>query len=424
MVLALWMLGSTLSAQPAAVPDSNVFVHHTSSHDQPAYRWRGELTLGDAQLPWIFYWDGGDTAWTADGEVWVPLSVSSSGGQDYTMSWPYFSTYLELSKEGATLKGIFRDADRGPEYGILFHAERSQAQLFPGGSAVPTDVLPFLGRDWTVAFSDAQGQSPAAARFERGDDGGVLGTFLTPTGDYRYLQGAVLDSTLYLAAMDGSHLFLFSATVQPDGSLQGHFRSGATYRATWTAHRDPEGYKQDAENLTRLTDVQAPFGFCFPDLEGRNRCLDDPEWTGKVRIVQIMGSWCPNCLDETRFLLEQQARWGPDAFQVIALAFERGSTVEQWAKGPSRLTAALDIPWPILLAGPADKRAASQALPALDAVLAYPTTLFVDKQGKIKRIHTGFNGPATGQEFANFAESFDLTIRELSGLKPLEKGRP
>ncbi|MBI1194208.1 MAG: redoxin domain-containing protein [Bacteroidetes bacterium] len=423
-VLSLCLAHSFVAAQSVALPNTIANDQKEKVYEQPAYRWRAELALGDARLPWIFYWDGGDTAWTADGALWVPLSVKGSGDQEFTLSWPYFSTYVAFQKQGAILKGLFRDADRGANYGIPFTAERSQAALFPGSAALPSDVLPFLGRDWTVSFSDAQGQSPAAARFEYSSDGGVSGTFLTPTGDYRFLQGAVIKDTLHLAAMDGSHLFLFTASVQPDGSLSGQFRSGATYRATWTAYRDPEGYKADAEHQTWETDSQTPFRFCFPDLQGRIRCLDDPEWQGKVRIVQIMGTWCPNCLDETRFLLEQQARWGPEAFQVIALAFERGSTAEQWAKGPSRLTAALDIPWPILLAGPADKQAASKALPALNAVLAYPTTLFVDKQGKISRIHTGFNGPATGQEFANFAQTFDRTIRQLSGLETPQSGRP
>jgi thiol-disulfide isomerase/thioredoxin len=285
-------------------------------------------------------------------------------------------------------------------------------------------ILPFLGRDWTVNFRDEQAETTAAGRFERSPEGSVTGTFLTATGDYRFLQGHVVRDTLYLAAVDGSHLFLFKATLQADGSLQGTFLSGASYQASWTAKRDPDGYRQDPDHLTHLADPSVPFGFCFPDLNGKTRCLDDPEWAGQVRIVQIMGSWCPNCLDETRFLLEEQARWPSGTFQVISLAFERGHEPEQWAKGPARLATALDIPWPILLAGPADKQAASKALPGLEAVLAYPTTLFVDKEGKIARIHTGFNGPATGQEFANFAESFQKTIRELSGQEPGPKGRP
>jgi len=400
----------------------------------PAFRWRAEFSLSDARLPWIFYWDGGDTAWAQDGPEWVALSVEEASSGSFTFSWPWFTTYLTVEKAGATLSGHFRDASRpdgvgldgavAKAYQLAFYAERSQAPLFPAASPDPMTIMPFLGRDWTVRFRDEQGETAAAGRFERSPDGDVSGTFLTPTGDYRFLQGTVVSDTLHLAAVDGSHLFLFWATLQPDGSLQGEFRSGASYRATWTATRDPDGYRQDPDQLTRLTGKTAEFGFCFPDLSGTTRCLDDPEWAGQVRIVQLMGSWCPNCLDETRFLLEQQARWPSGTFQVIALAFERGSQQEQWAKGPSRLATALAIPWPILLAGPADKQAASRALPALEAVLAYPTTIFVDKQGKIARIHTGFNGPATGQEFANFAESFERTIRELSGQEPLPKGRP
>jgi hypothetical protein len=46
-------------------------------------------------------------------------------------------------------------------------------------------------------------------------------------------------------------------------------------------------------------------------------------------------------------------------------------------------------------------------------VLSYPTTVFVDKKGKVRKIHTGFNGPATGEKFTEFKTEFKAFVGEL-----------
>ena len=387
---------------------------------QQQVSWRGEIDLGDAWLPFFFSWNGGDTAWINDGETPVPLKVSAGQGDSLVFQWPLFQTSLKVVRTDRELSGYFSDDSRIPSYRLPFRAIAASGSLFDAAS-LPSEqtIQAFEGQDWVVTFSDESGSSTAEGRFTHTGEGRFQGTFLTPTGDYRFLEGQVVEDTLWLAGFDGSHVFLFSAQGMQDASLAGVFRSGSHYRATWTAQRIPRGqpgaYNVDAESLTTLRPGKSTLQFCLPDLEGVERCIDDPEWSGKVRVIQVMGTWCPNCLDETRFLLERQQLFGTQDLQIISLAFERGSDAQAWSRGASRMASDLVVSWPVLLAGPASKKVASEVLPELTAVLAFPTAIFVDRNGTVRRIHTGFSGPATGLDYTELASSFDQTIRDLIG---------
>ena len=49
----------------------------------------------------------------------------------------------------------------------------------------------------------------------------------------------------------------------------------------------------------------------------------------------------------------------------------------------------------------------------LNHVLSYPTTIFIDKKGVVRKIHTGFNGPATGEKYTEFKTEFEGFVGEL-----------
>jgi len=131
--------------------------------------------------------------------------------------------------------------------------------------------------------------------------------------------------------------------------------------------------------------------------------LEDERFKNKVVLVQIMGSWCPNCLDESKF------------YAVIALAFEYAKTKEKAFNSIKRLTNRIGLTYPVLLAqyGTSDKEEAQKKLPMLNHVLSYPTTIFIDKKGAVRKIHTGFNGPATGEKYEVFKKEFDAFVKGL-----------
>lgn len=242
----------------------------------------------------------------------------------------------------------------------------------------------------------------------------VKGTFRTTTGDYRYLEGVVDGDSLRLSTFDGAHAFLFTAKVT-DSTLNGAFYSGNHSKETFTAFRNENFELPDETSLTFLKEGHDKFEFSFPNEKGEIISLNDPEFSGKTTVVQIMGTWCPNCLDESKFFVNYLRENNDPNLKVIALAFEYARTKEDAFKGIQRLRDRVGVNYPILLAqfGTSDKRKANDKLPMLNHVLSYPTTIFIDKKGEVRKIHTGFNGPATGDKYTEFIEEFDKFIKQL-----------
>jgi thiol-disulfide isomerase/thioredoxin len=267
---------------------------------------------------------------------------------------------------------------------------------------------------WEVEFDyDNEGAYPAKGIFTQEGDK-VTGTFRTNTGDYRYLEGVVDGSNLKLSTFDGAHVFLFTATAT-DSTLNGVFYSGNHSVENFKAKRNDAFELADASELTYLKEGYDKLEFSFPNENGKLVSLSDEIFQGKVVLVQIMGTWCPNCLDETKFYKEYLTNNPNPNLEVIALAFEYAKTKEKAFRGIERLKKRLGVEYPILLAqfGSSDKVLANQKLPMLNHVLSYPTTIYIDKKGSIHKIHTGFNGPATGEKHEEFKREFNETLEQL-----------
>ncbi|MEM9000850.1 MAG: TlpA disulfide reductase family protein [Bacteroidota bacterium] len=242
----------------------------------------------------------------------------------------------------------------------------------------------------------------------------VTGTFRTTTGDYRYLEGVVEGKRLKLSTFDGAHAFLFVANAT-DSTLLGKFYSGNHSTEHFRAKRNDAYELPDANILTFLREGYERFDFSFPEPKGQQVSLDDDEFQDKVVLVQIMGTWCPNCLDETKFYMDY-LRKNPDSnLKIVALAFEYAKTKEKAMEGIQRLKDRVGVTYPILLAqiGTSSKQRANEKLPMLNHVLSYPTTIYIDRKGEVRKIHTGFNGPATGPKYEEFKLDFDQTVKAL-----------
>jgi thiol-disulfide isomerase/thioredoxin len=267
---------------------------------------------------------------------------------------------------------------------------------------------------WEVNF-DFDGESPYPAKgiFTQEDEK-VIGTFRTNTGDYRYLEGVVDGSTLKLSTFDGAHVFLFEAEAT-DSTLSGVFYSGNHSIENFKAKRNEAFELADSNTLTYIKDGYDKFAFTFPDANGKIISLTDKEFKDKVVLVQIMGTWCPNCLDETKFYVEYLKNNPNPDLKVVALAFEYAKTKEKAFKGINRLKERIGVEYPILLSqfGSSDKTLANEKLPMLNHVLSYPTSIYIDKKGGIRKIHTGFNGPATLEKHEAFKKEFNETMASL-----------
>ncbi|MBK0382205.1 TlpA family protein disulfide reductase [Pedobacter sp. SD-b] len=243
----------------------------------------------------------------------------------------------------------------------------------------------------------------------------VTGTFLTSTGDYRYLEGMVEDNKLVLSTFDGSHAFLFTATINPDSTMtDGKFYSGFSSVDDFTAKRNEKAKLPDAYSLTFLKDSTKQIAFTFPNLEKKQISLSDARFKGKVVILQMLGSWCPNCMDETAFLSNFYDKYHSKGVEVLGLAYERTKDFEKSKVNLERLKKRFNVNYDILVTGfTNEKGEAAKSLPMLNSVMAFPTMIIIDKKGKVRKIHTGFSGPGTGNHYVEFVNEFDKLIDDL-----------
>ncbi len=242
----------------------------------------------------------------------------------------------------------------------------------------------------------------------------LTGTILSTTGDYRYFEGSVKGNEFYLSAFSGSGPSLIKGTVNGD-DLTAEFigvRGSQAIKGT----RNEKAALPDAYTLTTLKEG-ADFNFTFPDaFTGKQVSLKDSKYKGKAVIVTILGSWCPNCIDEALFLSPWYKANKARGVEIIGLAFERKNEPAYAKTRLEVLKKRFDIQYDILFAGLADKKFASAALPALSEVLSFPTTIYIDKSGKVRKIHTGYTGPATGKYYEEFVKEFNEDVNLL--LKP------
>ncbi|MEM9921240.1 MAG: TlpA disulfide reductase family protein [Bacteroidota bacterium] len=331
-------------------------------------------------------------------------------GQDsIRIEFPVFDAYIIANYESTLMDGYFVSKSRGPNYRIPFRAKQGQNHRFTKLRKEP--ALDLSGR-WECTF-DLETDQPykAVGEFEQKGNR-LLGTFRTETGDYRFLEGTVQDNKVYLSSFDGAHAFLFQAKILEDQRLIGSFRSGNHYTTTWEASRNSEFELADPDSLTYLREGFDKVAFSFQNPDGKTVTLDDPAYKNKIKIVQILGTWCPNCRDETQFLTNYLERNPSDDLAVVALAFERRKDRDQALDVIRTYKDKMGIPYEILLAGSSNKKEAAEALPMLNHILSYPTMIFIDRNDKVRRIHTGFNGPATSK-YLDFTVDFDRFVQSL-----------
>ncbi|MEM6722584.1 MAG: TlpA disulfide reductase family protein [Bacteroidota bacterium] len=334
-------------------------------------------------------------------------------GQDTVIiNFPHYQSRIEAIFEERVMEGRWIVETRN-NYSIHFLARHGQDYRF---STLRKPPAVDVSGAWEVTFNGdpKYKEEPYKAIGEFQQDGNALtGTFRTETGDYRFLEGNILANKLYLSVFDGSHAFLFEAAIREDESLIGAFWSGKHYKTTWEAKRNSDFELASPYELTYLNEGYDRVEFGFPNSKGQIIGPNDPNYQNKVRIIQILGTWCPNCADETAFLTNWLAENQPNDLEVIGLAFEKNRDSTKAWEAISRYKERFDIPYEILLVnGSSSKKEASDLLPMLNEVISYPTMIMIDKQDRVAKIHTGFSGPATSK-YEDFVESFEATISAL-----------
>jgi len=327
---------------------------------------------------------------------------------------PFFESQIRavLTKDG-NLSGVWLKHGADSYTSIPFNATYNVTARWATKKAPAANIS---GR-WSASFSDGKSISLRVGEFvQKGAH--VTGTFLDPTGDFRYLEGVVDGDSLKLSCFDGGHAYLFTAKIGSNGSISGgQYFAGAVNREDWTAKKDPNAKLPDEFSLTKWKKNAGPLQFSFRDLDGKTVTLRDPRFKNKIVIIQIMGSWCPNCMDETRFLSKFYDSYHGKGVEIVGLAYERSTDFTRSQNSLHSFQQRFQVKYPVLITGVTvgDPKRAEKTLPQLESIVGFPTTIFLDRKGVIAKIHTGFNGPGTGEHYAQEQKTFYRTVDGLLG---------
>lgn len=322
---------------------------------------------------------------------------------------PFFDSGFKLRYEDGKLTGNFHKY-YSDNYVLPITAVQGIGIRFSKASE-KTNIG--ISGKWQVEFVEKDSSAYPAVGIFTQNGGNIEGTFLTETGDYRYLEGNIVDNKLQLSCFDGNHLFLFEGNLIEDKIVDGEFWHGKNTYEKWSAQRNENAKLTNAYELTYLKEGYDKLSFSFPDLDSNMVSLDDVRFKDKVVLVQIFGTWCPNCVDETKFLSKWYDEHQGQDVEIIALAYESKSDFQYAKSRILNLKNRLDVKYPYLIAGTFDKIAAAQTLPMLNHILSFPTLIFINKKGEVHKIHTGFTGPGTGDSYLEFVEEFDIIMDEL-----------
>ena len=365
--------------------------------------WRGLIQTEGGDLPFLFRLERqagpnkerpSDRLFKArlqDGDTWVESSAEVRGDSLY-WNFPVYESVLvaAVSSLGDTLRGFWVKTKNDTSVMMPWMATRGGQYKFASRNAgLPAEV----GAQWKVDLGPG---TPALMPLtQKGPE--ISGTLRTSTGDYRYLSGIMDGDSLWMSGMDGGSAYLIRGHLAQDGSMQGQLYAARGPGRPWTAVRDSAATLPDPYGLSTLQNAQAPLAFEFKDIQTGQVVRPGPP--ARVTLVQLLGTWCPNCLDETEYLSAVYPEWSRQGVQIIGLGFERTYQPEKAIQNLQKLRARYQVPYPLVHAGQPDSASVRKAIPQLVRLKAFPTTLLLDAGGRIRYVHTGFDGPATGSAF-------------------------
>jgi thiol-disulfide isomerase/thioredoxin len=323
------------------------------------------------------------------------------------------STFRTKRNSDGSLRGIWIKGTSGEFQNWPFFAIPNEEERFEKnqGSAKYN-----LSGKWDVTLTKPNSTSrKAVAEFEQnGDD--LTGSVLTTTGDYRYLQGIVTGDSLKLSTFDGAHAYTFYAKIADDDKISGGvYLSGFNGKETWSAKKDNDVKEPVQEQPTKLRPGQSKLNFTFKDLNGNPVSINDDRFKNKVVVVQLMGSWCPNCLDETKFLSDFYNTYRSRGVEIVSLAYEYTTDWDRSVKSLSKFQKLFNVQYPMLITGvtSTDEKKTEKTLPQLTPIRSFPTSIFLDRKGNVKEVHSVFYGPGTKKYFEEYTKIFTAIVEGL-----------
>ena len=341
----------------------------------------------------------------ADEKIKVgPISLTNDS---VNFAMPVFESSFKTKRNAdGSFQGIWNKGTTGEFQNWPFYAYPNQIYRFiknQGGA-----VYNISGK-WDVTITRPNGTPrKALAEFEQSGDK-LTGSFLTPSGDYRFLEGIVTGDSLKLSTFDGSHAYTFYAKIASAEKITGGvYLAGYSGKETWSAVKDNNVKEPQQEQPTKLKPGESKLNFTFNDLEGKPVSINDDRFKNKVVVVQLMGSWCPNCMDETKFLSDFYNKYRSKGVEIVSLAYEYSTDIERSRKSLAKFQKLFNVQYPMLITGvtSTDEQKTEKTLPQLTTIQSFPTSIFLDRKGNVKEVHSVFYGPGTKQYFEEYKKIF------------------
>ena len=377
---------------------------------QPGW-WQSALKREDGKkIVFRFEWrtEKGKPAWYIhNASETIRVADITMTGDSMIVQMPVFESQFRLIHHQGELEGLW----------IKGGAVRTQVMAFTAGPVTTpyNKTKPVTGNisgRWSAIFTSGTTTDTAVAEFIQ-KNSHVSGTFLTNTGDYRYLEGNIAHDSLFLSCFDGGHAFSFTARIANNKKLAGGwFYSGAKFKQEWSAIKDAKAKVPEESSAMYLRPGEERLDFTFNGLDSKPVSINDERFKNKVVIVQIMGSWCPNCMDETAFLSEYYEKNRQRGVEVIALAYEYSTDIERSRKSLQKFQQRFNVQYPMLLTGVSvnDSLRTEKTLPQVTPIRFFPSSIIIDKKGRVRKFDTSFNGPGTGEHFFVYKKEFESTI--------------
>lgn len=369
-------------------------------------RWKGVLDLAGATLPFelkIQRIAGALAAELCNGPHCDTRADVRVRGDSVVLHIADYDATIAAVRRGDSLTGIYHNVGRAGPRSIPFRAARG---AWPERAGPPA----LLGT-WDAWWITDQRRSPRVLVFQNGSQG-LEGGVVSNTGDLGSFWGAMAGDSFAVARFDGVSVYVLAGRLSGD-TLRGVFHAGLRTQTPFVAVRSSGAPHLVAPTALTTADTVNPFRFAFPDLAGRVVTQDDPRFKGKVVLVDIFGSWCVTCHEATPHLLELYREYRGRGLEILGLGYE--VTGDSTRDNPQirRFRDKFSIPWPLLHAGASIVEETAASLPQLKGFTAYPTTIFLGRDGRIRQVYAGFRGASAGAQHQKQIEDYRRIIERL-----------
>lgn len=372
--------------------------------------WQGELAMNDRLfIPFQLKVENAGKKIYVVNDLEQILMIANTKKDSIYLHFPIqdAEVIFKLEQNGESARGYWINYNKKVQQKIPFTLTWNVLQRFP--QMHPTKPIESLfDGTWEVTFQPGtKEEEKAIGIFKAGKDTEIAGTFLTETGDYRFLAGNRSGQRFSMSTFNGSWAMMFEAVLQSD-TITGKFYSGVSYASDWIAVRNSEAKLRNEASLTYVVNNQDVNTSDMVELNGTAFSLKPND--GKVVVLQIMGTWCPNCLDEVQFMNQLHKSYKQFGLEIIALAYEVGTDAKQTRKKLKAFKKKIGMEYELVLAGKSSKEVASDQFPMLNGIMSFPTTVIIGKDGKVLHVHTGYSGPATGSAHKELTDKIQFEI--------------